>query len=308
MSKQIRELDNIITSIKQGKKIRESEVKQLCEKAKEIFVNEKNIIKLNSPITICGDIHGQFYDLLELFKIGGELPDVQYCFLGDFIDRGQNSVEVIIYLIALKIRYPDRICLIRGNHESRLTSMHYGFYTECKQKYGTVNVWQACVDLFDYLPLGSVIDNKIFCVHGGLSPQLDSIDQLNNIDRFKDVPSEGPMSDLLWSDPDDIQGWGKSARGAGFLFGGDVVDRFNHTNNIDLICRAHQLVMSGYKQMFNKKLVTVWSAPNYMYRCQNTAAILEIDENLNKYYNVFDSSTEQIQMESYQRYVPDYFL
>ncbi|KRX02653.1 hypothetical protein PPERSA_11993 [Pseudocohnilembus persalinus] len=308
MSKRIRELDNIISQIKLGKKIPENEVTHLCEKAKEIMSKEKNVLILNTPIHICGDIHGQFYDLLELFKIGGDVPDVQYCFLGDYVDRGYNSVETMLLFIALKIRYPDRIYLIRGNHESRLTSMQYGFYTECKQKYGTVNVWKACVDLFDFLPLAAIIDKKIFCVHGGLSPQIDKIDQINDIERFQDVPNEGPMTDLLWSDPDQITGWGKSQRGAGYLFGADVVDRFNYINDIDIICRAHQIAHQGFQQMFNNKLVIVWSAPNYMYRCGNLASILEIDENQNKSYNVFDSTSESVQMESYQRSIPDYFL
>lgn len=211
----------------------------MCDRAKEILAQEKNVVILQSPITICGDIHGQFYDLLELFNIGGEIPEIQYIFLGDYVDRGHHSVEVMLLLIALKARYPDRITLLRGNHESRMITMQYGFYDECKLKFGTVNVWKQCVELFDYLPLAAVIDETIFCVHGGLSPEIKMIDEINDIERAIEVPREGLMSDLLWSDPDDVKGWIQSARGAGYIFGGDIVNKFCHANNTSLICRSH---------------------------------------------------------------------
>ncbi|KAD5507610.1 hypothetical protein E3N88_15313 [Mikania micrantha] len=195
---------------------------------------------------ICGDIHGQFYDMKELFKVGGDCPKTNYLFLGDFVDRGFYSVETFLLLLALKVRYPDRITLIRGNHESRQITQVYGFYDECLRKYGSVNVWRYCTDIFDYLSLSALIENKIFSVHGGLSPNINTLDQIRIIDRKQEVPHDGAMCDLLWSDPEDIvDGWGLSPRGAGFLFGGTVVTSFNHTNNIDYICRAHQLGKRG---------------------------------------------------------------
>ncbi|KAJ3302121.1 Serine/threonine-protein phosphatase 4 catalytic subunit [Kappamyces sp. JEL0829] len=174
---------------------------------------------------ICGDIHGQFYDLKELLKVGGKCPDTNYLFMGDFVDRGFYSVETFLLLLALKVRYPDRITLIRGNHESRQITQVYGFYDECLRKYGSVNVWRYCCEIFDYLSLSALIDDKIFCVHGGLSPSVNTLDQVRIIDRKQEVPHEGPMCELLWSDPDDIEGWGLSPRGAGYLFGGDVVEK-----------------------------------------------------------------------------------
>ena len=163
----------------------------------------------------------------------------------------------------------------------------YGFYDECLRKYGSVNVWRYCTDIFDYLSLSALIDNRILCVHGGLSPTITTVDQIRTIDRKQEVPHDGAMCDLLWSDPEDVTGWGLSPRGAGYLFGGDVCQQFNAANNIDLIARAHQLVMEGYKWMFDEQLVTVWSAPNYCYRCGNVAAILQLDEQLGRNFKIF---------------------
>jgi serine/threonine-protein phosphatase 4 catalytic subunit len=192
------------------------------------------------------------------------------------------------------VRYPDRITLIRGNHESRQITQVYGFYDECLRKYGSVNVWRYCTEIFDYLSLSAIIENKIFCVHGGLSPSINTLDQIRIIDRKQEVPQDGAMCDLMWSDPEDIDGWGLSPRGAGYLFGGDVVEKYNHTNSLNLICRAHQLVMEGYKCMFNDALVTVWSAPNYCYRCGNVASILELNEHLEQRFKVGAASSQSL--------------
>ena len=162
--------------------------------------------------------------------MGGDCPDTNYLFMGDFVDRGYYSVETFLLLLALKVRYPDRITLIRGNHESRQITQVYGFYDECLRKYGSVNVWRYCTEIFDYLSLSAIIDDKIFCVHGGLSPSINTLDQIRTIDRKQEVPHDGAMCDLMWSDPEDIDGWGLSPRGAGYLFGGDVVAQFNTTN------------------------------------------------------------------------------
>ncbi|TPX49407.1 hypothetical protein SeLEV6574_g01493 [Synchytrium endobioticum] len=261
------DLDRHIGQLRRCEIIKESEVKELCHKAREILIEESNVQRVDAPVTICGDIHGQFYDMKELFKVGGKCPDTNYLFMGDFVDRGFYSVETFLLLLALKVRYPDRITLLRGNHESRQITQVYGFYDECLRKYGSVNVWRYCCEVFDYLSLSAIIEDRIFCVHGGLSPQITTLDQIRSIDRKQEVPHDGPMCDLLWSDPDDVQGWGLSPRGAGYVFGDDIVTGFIHHNNIELIARAHQLVMEGYKLMFKESIVTVWSAPNYCYRC-----------------------------------------
>ncbi|CAD8105086.1 unnamed protein product [Paramecium primaurelia] len=302
------DLDRQIAQLRNCENITEGEVKALCTKAREILVEESNVQRVDAPVTICGDIHGQFFDLMELFKVGGDCPDTNYLFLGDFVDRGFNSVETFLLLLALKVRYPDRITLIRGNHESRQITQVYGFYDECLRKYGSLNVWRYCTDIFDYLSLAAVIEEKIFCVHGGLSPSIKTIDDIRAIDRKQEVPHDGAMCDLMWSDPDEIEGWNLSPRGAGYLFGGDVVDDFNRKNNIELICRAHQLVMEGYRVMFNEQLVTVWSAPNYCYRCGNVASILELDENLAKSYKIFEAAPQENRGLPAKKPIPDYFL
>jgi serine/threonine-protein phosphatase 4 catalytic subunit len=172
------DLDRQIEQLHRCEIIKESEVKALCAKAREILIEESNVQRVDPPVTVCGDIHGQFYDLKELFKVGGDVPDTNYLFLGDFVDRGFYSVETFLLLLALKVRYPDRITLIRGNHESRQITQVYGFYDECRRKYGSVNVWRYCTEIFDYLSLSAIIDNQIFCVHGGLSPSITTLDQV----------------------------------------------------------------------------------------------------------------------------------
>ncbi|MES1917504.1 MAG: Serine/threonine-protein phosphatase 4 catalytic subunit A, partial [Cercozoa sp. M6MM] len=151
----------------------EKEVKQLCARALDILSQESNIVAVDAPVTVCGDIHGQFWDLMRLFEKGGKIPERSYLFLGDFVDRGFYSVETFLLLLALKVRFPDRIVLIRGNHESRQITQVYGFYAECHRKFGSANVWRYLTEIFDYLALGAVIDREIFCVHGGLSPSID---------------------------------------------------------------------------------------------------------------------------------------
>jgi serine/threonine-protein phosphatase 4 catalytic subunit len=196
-------IDRQIAQLRRGEIISEQEVKQLCAKAREILVEEGNVQRVDAPVTICGDIHGQFFDLLELFRHGGDIPNVPYLFLGDFVDRGFNSVETFLLLLAYKVRYPDLVTLIRGNHECRQITQVYGFYDECLRKYGSLNVWRYCTDVFDYLSLAAIVNDSLFCVHGGLSPSInDSIDEIRSLDRKQEIPHDGSMCDLMWSDPD----------------------------------------------------------------------------------------------------------
>jgi len=285
------------------------EIKYIMQKAIEILSNEKNVIYISSSITVVGDIHGQFNDLKELFDTGGKVPDTNYLFLGDYVDRGFQSLEVMILLILMKIKYPNRVYLLRGNHESRQTNQNYGFHVECLKKYNqSSTVWLYINEMFDYLPLAAVIDNKLFCIHGGLSPSIQKIEDIKALERCKDIPTEGPMADLVWSDPDEnTEGFKISERGAGFLFGETVIDKFLHLNKMETIVRAHQLCKEGYLILFGGKIITVWSAPNYCGRIYNYASIMEVDEELNKFFNIFEDNERLVSNQEYRAKVLECF-
>ncbi|KAI4597696.1 hypothetical protein KJ359_003971 [Pestalotiopsis sp. 9143b] len=383
-------LDEWLEEAKQCHYLPESVMKQLCEIVKEVLMEESNIQPVVTPVTVCGDIHGQFYDLLELFRVAGGMPgetaieapksakpvisadmieppteitnprlrkkikmrrnskgesveteaeedddhspdpaaqstsrptsqeitpsvnnpNMRFVFLGDFVDRGYFSLETFTLLMCLKAKYPDRIILVRGNHESRQITQVYGFYEECQQKYGNASVWKACCQVFDFLVLAAIVDGEVLCVHGGLSPEIRTIDQIRVVARAQEIPHEGAFCDLVWSDPEDIDTWAISPRGAGWLFGDKVATEFNHVNGLKLIARAHQLVNEGYKFHFpQNSVVTVWSAPNYCYRCGNVASIMTVDKNLDPKFSIFSAVPDDMRHVPAGRRGPsDYFL
>lgn len=272
-----------------GDRLTINEIHSLCQKIKEILCTEENLVHLNAPIVVCGDIHGQFEDLIHIFRCGGRPPYANYLFMGDYVDRGPRSVEVISLLFALKLEYPGNITILRGNHECREVTRRYGFYDECMDKYGDSRVWKYFTDAFDFLPLSAVIDGRIFCMHGGLSPDISSLDQVSLLDRRMEIPFYGPMTDLVWSDPHTARGWNESSRGAGYLFGKDVTLKFNKTNNLDFIARAHQVAESGYHWDHDHSIVTIFSASNYCGQQGNQGAVMEIEDDFNllfhRYYN-----------------------
>lgn len=303
-------VDQWIEKLKAVQILEESELRKLCTKVKEIFLEESNVTPVSSPVTVCGDIHGQYFDLIEkLFPKGGDITETKYIFIGDFVDRGHHSVETLSLLLSYKLKYPGRITLTRGNHESRQISSMYGFYDEILHKYGNVNPWHYFVEIFDLLPLAAIIDDSIFCVHGGLSPDITAVDQIRLINRKVEIPQEGSLCDLMWSDPEEINGWQMGPRGAGWIFGSSVVDDFNYINGFRLIARAHQLVNEGYKYSFEKKnLVTVWSAPNYSYRCGNIASVMKVQNGVEEpIFETFDHS-EKSNMSTFPRKLLPYFL
>ncbi|GAB4856196.1 hypothetical protein Ancab_014121 [Ancistrocladus abbreviatus] len=258
----------------------ESEIRQLCIKAREIFISQPMLLELQAPINICGDIHGQYPDLLRLFECGGFPPAANYLFLGDYVDRGRQSIETICLLFAYKIKYPENFFLLRGNHECASINRIYGFYDECKRRF-SIRLWKTFTDCFNCLPVAAVVDEKIICMHGGLSPILHSLDQIKAIQRPVDVPDQGLLCDLLWSDPDrEIKGWGESDRGVSYIFGADRVADFLKKHDIDLICRAHQVVEDGYEFFADRQLVTIFSAPNYCGEFNNAGALMNVDESL----------------------------
>ncbi|KAJ7918228.1 serine/threonine protein phosphatase alpha-3 isoform [Mycena leptocephala] len=258
----------------------ESEIRYLCVAARDLILAQPILLDLKAPIKICGDTHGQYYDLLQLFDYAGLPPGSNYLFLGDYVDRGKQSLETICLLLAYKLKYPDNIFLLRGNHECASINRIYGFYDECKRRYN-VKLWRAFIGCFNCLPVAAVIENAIFAVHGGLSPELRSLDQIRRIVRPTDIPDNGLLADLLWSDPDkDIHGWGKNDRGISCTFGADIVENFLERLDLSLICRGHQVVEDGYEFFADRKLVTIFSAPNYGGEFDNAAGIMTVDKSL----------------------------
>ncbi|KAJ8535593.1 hypothetical protein K7X08_023313 [Anisodus acutangulus] len=251
--------------------ISESEIRSLCSASREIFLQQPNLLELEAPIKICGDIHGQYGDLLRLFESGGFPPEANYLFLGDYVDRGKQSLETICLLLAYKIKYPENFFLLRGNHECASINRIYGFYDECKRRFN-VKLWKCFTECFNCLPVAALIDEKILCMHGGLSPDLTNLDQIRNLPRPTDVPDSGLLCDLLWSDPSrEVKGWGMNDRGVSYTFGPDKVAEFLMQHDMDLVCRAHQVVEDGYEFFAERQLVTIFSASNYCGEFDNAA-------------------------------------
>lgn len=301
-------IDLYISILSQKKLLSMEQLEDLLKKSTEILMEESNVVRVPTPVTIIGDIHGQFYDMMEMFEVTGQPPDTNLLFLGDYVDRGYDSIECLCYILALKVRYKKRITMLRGNHESCDINRIYGFYDECMKKYNTEKVWKLFTGVFQCLPLSAIVDNKIFCLHGGLSPNIKTIDNLAALRRFSDVPHEGPMCDLLWSDPDDnIQGFHPSPRSAGYVFGPNITEEFLYKNKLTMIARAHQLTKTGFVKAHKNSVVTVFSAPNYCYRCGNLGAVMEVDENDNVSYITFENAKDTPDPKITSQ-CPDYFL
>ncbi|OHT08013.1 Serine/threonine-protein phosphatase PP1-beta [Tritrichomonas foetus] len=265
--------------------LKQSEIYFLCNKVRQIFLEQPILLELRSPLIICGDIHGQYHDLLRIFEFGQYPPLSNYLFLGDYVDRGKHSIETICLLFCYKIKYPNNFFILRGNHECSQINRIYGFYDEIIQNDYLESVWKVFNDSFNCMPIAAIIEDKIFCIHGGISKDLKTLDDIRRISRPVDVPAEGMLCDLLWSDPNpnpNANDYEPNDRGTSFIFSEKMVNHFLTKNNFDLICRAHQAINEGYEFPFkdNQSLVTIFSAPNYCYEFNNSGAILKVDENL----------------------------
>ncbi|KZP17486.1 serine/threonine protein phosphatase 2B [Athelia psychrophila] len=274
-------------------RLTEDQALYILEKATEILHAEPNVLSVDAPITVCGDIHGQYYDLMKLFEVGGSPADTRYLFLGDYVDRGYFSIECVLYLWSLKIWYPNSLFLLRGNHECRHLTDYFTFKLECKHKYSE-RIYDACMESFCSLPLAAVMNKQFLCIHGGLSPELNTLDDIRAIDRFREPPTHGLMCDILWSDPVEDFGQEKitdsfihnHVRGCSYFFTYQAACQFLERNNLLSIIRAHEAQDAGYRMYRKTKttgfpsVMTIFSAPNYLDVYNNKAAVLKYESNV----------------------------
>lgn len=251
----------------------------MIARCKELFEKQKSLVDINVPsdqeFNVCGDVHGQYYDLINIFQTNGyPNKDNPYLFNGDFVDRGSFSVEVMITLLAFKIMLPEHFYMSRGNHEARSLNRIYGFQGEVKKKYDD-DIYECFCDLFCTLPLGHVLNNKVLVVHGGLfSKDGVKLNDLKDIQRFKEPPEQGLMCEILWSDPCKLNGRQPSKRGVGLCFGPDVAKRFLDDNGLELLVRSHEVKDAGYEVEADGKVITIFSAPNYCDQMGNKGALI----------------------------------
>ncbi|KAI0015872.1 Metallo-dependent phosphatase-like protein [Xylariomycetidae sp. FL0641] len=260
--------------------LKNAEIVAICQRARECFLSQPALLELDAPVKIVGDVHGQYTDLIRMFEMCGFPPSSNFLFLGDYVDRGKQSLETILLLLCYKLKYPENFFLLRGNHECANVTRVYGFYDECKRRCN-VKIWKTFIDCFNTLPIAAIVAGKIFCVHGGLSPALSHMDDIRNIARPTDVPDYGLLNDLLWSDPQDMEAdWEANERGVSYCFGKKVITEFLATHDFDLVCRAHMVVEDGYEFFNDRVLVTVFSAPNYCGEFDNWGAVMSVSSEL----------------------------
>ncbi|KAH0792110.1 Ser/Thr protein phosphatase [Histomonas meleagridis] len=251
----------------------------LVSYVKPILKDEPIVLNLNAKLKIVGDIHGNIDDLLRIFEKSGYPPYTKYLFLGDYIDRGKFGIEVLILLLSLKAKYPNSIYLLRGNHETAIIPKMYGFFRECCSKYNVI-LYHEFTDLFQYLPIVAIVNEHIFCVHGGISQDLHSITDLSQKSKIEDIDEDKIISDLLWSDPSPtIHGFAPNTRGVGAFYGEDVLQKFLRENSLKILIRSHQMCQNGFNLPFKTEICyTIFSNCDYC-GCNNSASILSVNEN-----------------------------
>ena len=273
-------------------RIAKSNLLELISLFESQIKQEPNILKIKDPVTVVGDLHGQFYDLIKCLEVGGNLEDTKYLFLGDYVDRGNYSIENLILLMAIKLNFKNSVLMLRGNHECRQMTSFFNFKLECEVKYDS-EVYLRFIEVFDCLPIACLINEKFIAVHGGISPQINFIDDIMKINRFTEPPKAGALCDLLWSDPCNkdkdaikINFAANVNRGCSYVFGNKAVVPFFEKNNIISIIRAHEAQVEGFKiYKWNPILdfpsvITVFSAPNYCDVYNNKAAVVKFKNNI----------------------------
>jgi len=294
MSEEINlDLHNVIESILSGNLIPQPTVLQIFKMVSEIFDAEPNLLILDSPICVCGDTHGQLYDVISLFEKFGNPGDTRYIFTGDYVDRGAYSIELLCLYLSYKILFPGHIYLLRGNHETAAVNIEYGFHDEILSKYhGDDTIWKAANSLFQLLPVASLIDESYFLVHGGIYPKFKNITEINNINRRCEPSLDSLLAQILWSDPSEMHTVScRSQRRTGYYFCENDAKEFVANNHIKAIVRSHELV-DGYQMLFNGIVITIWSAPNYCNVCNNIAAVMMISPNEPPKFKQFDPMPE----------------
>ncbi|KAL1512939.1 hypothetical protein ABEB36_002438 [Hypothenemus hampei] len=265
----------------QGKLHRKYAYKILLD-IKSYFMKQPSLIDVsigdNDKFTVCGDVHGQFYDLMNIFELNGLPSETNpYLFNGDFVDRGSFSVECIFTLFGFKLLYPNHFFMSRGNHESATMNQMYGFDGEVKSKY-TAQMAELFTEVYNWLPLAHCLNKRVIVMHGGLFSRDDvTLEEIRKIDRNRQPPEEGPMCELLWSDPQPQNGRAPSKRGVGCQFGPDVTNQFLELNKLDYVIRSHEVKNDGYEVAHNGKCITVFSAPNYCDTMGNKGAFITLN-------------------------------
>ncbi|KAK8899897.1 hypothetical protein M9Y10_002220 [Tritrichomonas musculus] len=259
-------------------KFEENVLSELCQATISTLQLQQPLLILKSPVYVIGDIHGNIFDLIRIFNIAHPPPASRFLFLGDYVDRGQFSIEVLALLFSLQVAFPDHIYLLRGNHEFECVNSFYGFKDECLKQYATGNIYDEFNEVFNYMPLAAIINQSVFCVHGGLSPQLLSMDQINELTRPIKTYNLEFVADLVWSDPsDENEFYVRSNRGSGVTFGKSAVHEFLVNFNLNKIIRAHQCIQSGIGRFDGHNVYTVFSCSNYAEACQNRCGIIFIN-------------------------------
>ncbi|CAI5448958.1 unnamed protein product [Caenorhabditis angaria] len=277
-----------------SKHIHTLEILRLAFLAKKVFTQQGRLIEVEGPIRICGDIHGQYSDLIRLFDKGGFPPDSNYIFLGDYVDRGRNSLEVLFLCLAYKVRYPNNFFMLRGNHECAHINASYGFKDEVfsRRTTGCETIYDDLTDMMDMMPLSGLIGRKILCMHGGISPHLKSLSDLRNCRAPFTGSNDELEMDLLWADPMcNQEGFLPNLRGASVSFGEDMVHKACRQLGIDLIVRAHQVVQDGYEFFAGRRCITIFSAPNYCGQFDNSSAVCVVSEGLEVSFEVLKPET-----------------